>query len=194
MRKCLYCDKDITRYSFYSLCVEESKLCLDCLNKLKIKKNVFYLDELKVTSFYKYDSLFKSLLIQYKECYDEALKEVFLYRLDVYLKLKYFNYEILYVPSSRVKLAERGFNHLKEIFKVLELKEVEGLEMKDDTSQIGKGLDERRRMVNNYVYKGPRHKRVLIVDDVCTSGSTLLGIYKTLKPYCDYIEAITLAR
>ena len=136
--KCLYCDKEIKEYSIYSLFVEEDKLCLECRNAMKYHHQKFHLDELEVESFYEYDSLFKDILLQYKECYDEALSEVFLYKIFEYLKLKYTGYQILYVPSSNTKLNERGFNHLKKIYHSLCFKEVVGLKMINDISQVNK--------------------------------------------------------
>lgn len=193
-QRCLYCEKNIDRYSLYHLFVEEDHLCLDCRNKLKIKRKKFNIEDMKCESFYKYDSLFKSLLIQYKECFDEALANCFLYKIDIYIKLKYFNYQILYVPSSISKLNERGFNHLELIFNSLGLKKVEGIKMKEDLKQEGKSLLERKKMIDNYIYEGPYIKRLLIVDDVCTSGSSLLGIYKAMKNKAGKIKALVLCK
>ena len=117
--KCLYCDKEINTYTLYDLFIEQDVLCNECRKKMKYHHQKFHLDDLEVESFYDYDSLFKELLLQYKECYDEALKDVFLYRLEDYLRIKYFGYQIIYVPSCKENSERRGFNHLKEIFEKL---------------------------------------------------------------------------
>lgn len=192
--KCLYCDKEINRYSLYSLFVEDDSLCLECRNKMSYKRRTFKIDDLKVEYFYDYDSLFKTILLQYKECYDEALKDVFLYRIDVYIFLKYLGYKIIYVPSSPRKIKERGFNHLKLIFEVLGFKEVQGLRMKEDLIQEGKGLKERKEMLDNYIYEGPYIDKILIVDDVCTTGSSLMGVYMAIKGHCRRAKALVLAK
>lgn len=194
MKNCLYCDKKINRYSLYSLFIEEDKLCLKCREQLKVNKQVFYFDDLKVTSLYNYDSLYKTLLLQYKECYDEALAPIFLYKLDVFIRLKYLGYKILYVPSSLEKLNKRGFDHLKLIFSYLEFKEVSGLNKKEELCQANKSLSQREKMIDNYLYDGQDLDKVLIVDDVCTSGSTLKGVYKAIKSHCKHIEALVLAK
>lgn len=94
--RCLYCDGN--KESLFSLLFEKDCLCKECREQLKIKRRIIDLDGVKVETFYEYEGMFKSLLLQYKECLDEALKDVFLYNLEDYLKLKYRGYEILYVP------------------------------------------------------------------------------------------------
>ena len=192
--KCLYCNENINKYTLYGLLIEHDQLCLSCRSKMKYHHIKFKLDDLEVESFYEYDSLFKDILLQYKECYDEALKDIFLYKIIDYLKLKYADYEILYVPSSKTKIEERGFNHLKNIFEQLGLNEVKGLKMIEDISQFGKNYIERCAMLKNYVYEGQKLNKVLIVDDVFTSGSSLKGVYDVIKKNCRQCKAIVLAK
>lgn len=192
--KCLYCDNEIKDYSLYSLLFEEDKLCLKCRNKMNFHHQKFKLEELEVESFYEYESLFKDLLLQYKECYDEALYEIFLYKIYDYIKLKYIGYKILYVPSSTSKLSQRGFNHIKKIYESLNFEEINGLEMIEDISQVTKSYKQRSRMKTNYKYTGKSLNKVLIVDDVCTSGSSLMGVYDAIKDSCKVCKAIVLAK
>ena len=58
---------------------------------------------MEVETFYDYDGMFKSLLLQYKECLDEALNDVFLYELADYTNLSYWGYRICFIPSSAGK-------------------------------------------------------------------------------------------
>lgn len=192
--RCLYCDREIINESFYSLFFERDMLCADCRNKLGYKHRKFMIDGIKCESFYAYNSLFKELLLQYKECYDEALKDVFLYGIKENLMIKYHGYKILYVPSSKEKLSQRGFNHLKEIFSVINLEELKGIRMKEELCQQNKDLSARSLMIDNYIYEGKRINKLLVVDDVCTSGSSLKGVFKAVKPYAKEIRALVLAR
>ncbi|MDY5652581.1 MAG: hypothetical protein SPK79_02520 [Erysipelotrichaceae bacterium] len=192
--KCLYCDREIVTESFYSLLFERDMLCSHCRRELGLRQRRFMLDGVKCEYFYSYNSLFKQLLLQYKECYDEALKDVFLYGIKEKLMIKYYGYKILYVPSSKEKLEQRGFNHLEQIFSVLNLEEVRGLKMKKELCQQNKDLTSRSLMIDNYVYEGKECDKLLIVDDVCTSGSTLKGVFKAVKPYAKEIRALVLAR
>ncbi len=192
--KCLYCDKKINRYSLYDLFVESDLLCLKCREKMIVNRRNFVVEGIKCESFYDYDSLFKTLLLQYKECYDEALKDVFLYKIDVYIKLKYYGYKVVYVPSSKRKLDKRGFDHLRLIFEPLGFKEAGKLILKEDLIQEGKNLKERERMKNNYLFNGSHYKKILIIDDVCTTGSSIIGAYNALKDYGDEIKALILSK
>ncbi len=192
--KCLYCDKPINKYSLYSLLIEKDKLCIECRKLLKLKVKEFNLEDLECISFYEYDSLFKTLLLQYKECYDEALSDIFLYKIDLIIGLMFLGYKVVYVPSSNEKINKRGFDHLKLIFERLGFKEVKGLKMKKDLIQEGKDLSGRKLMLDNYYYDGEYIDKLLIVDDVCTTGSSLLGVSKAFKDKAKHIKAIVLAK
>jgi len=192
--RCLYCGKEIVKQNLVSIFIEDDMLCDICRKQLKINHRYREIDNLKIEVLYNYDvGLFKSLLIQYKECYDEALSPVFLYLIKDYINIKYHGYKLLFVPSSKEKLELRGFDHLKLIFSDVKLKHVDGLSMKQELIQEGKGYGDRRKMLNNYVYSGEKLDKVLIVDDVLTSGSSVLGIYRAIKPYATKVRSFVLS-
>ena len=191
--RCLYCDQDIKKISLYSFVFKEDRLCINCRNKMTKNHKRIKIDELEIESFYDYNSLFKSLIIQYKECYDELLSEVFLYGIKEYINIKYRDYKIIYMPSSKEKLNKRGFNHLQLVFEELDLEVIGGLRYKEEFIQQGKNINERAKMKDNFIYEGDRLDKVLIVDDVLTTGSSVVGAYRALKPYCKVIKALVLA-
>ena len=193
--RCLYCDKKINKITIQSILLEEDMLCVECRKSLKVNKKYVYIDELKVETLYNYDEgLFKDFLIQYKECFDEALAPIFLYLLKDYIRYKYFGYKLLFVPSRKEKIESRGFNHLEKVFESLKMPIIYGLSMKQELAQEGKNLSDRRSMIDNYTYSGKPLNKVLIVDDVITSGSSIKGIYKAIKPHACSVRALTLAR
>ena len=192
--RCVYCDQEINKVNISSVLFNEDKLCISCRNKLKVNTKYINIGSINVETFYDYDGIFKELLIQYKECYDEALADIFLYMLDDLIRYKYFGYYILFVPSSKDKLEKRGFNHLEQIFKNVKLKKATGLQMKQELIQEGKNLSERKLMLDNYIYEGRKLNKVLIVDDVLTTGSSINGVIKAIKPYANKIKALALAR
>lgn len=190
--KCIYCDKLINTYSFKSIFLKEDPFCMECREKLIFKKKIINVNGYNVETFCKYDGMFKNLLIQYKECYDEALKDVFLYDIKEYIEFKYHDYYLCLVPSSQNKLKQRGFNHLELMCKNIKLKRIK-LKMINDISQQNKNYNDRKLMENNFVYSGEKVDKVLIFDDVLTTGSSIMGAINALKPYTSKIKIIVLS-
>lgn len=190
--KCLYCDKTIEKQSLKSVFLKQDLLCLECREKLRVERKTIKIDGISIETFFDYDGFYRDLLIQYKECFDEALKDVFLYDIVEYLRIKYHGCHIAYVPSSETKLALRGFNHLELMFEELGLKKVEGIYYKQNLVQEGKSGYERRKIINNYYYQGPKYDKILLVDDMLTTGSSILGVYKQLIGNCRTIKVIVL--
>ena len=191
--RCIYCDKEIKKITFASMFLDRDPLCIECRRQLQVKRKCFLLGEMKVESFYEYEGIFKSLLLQYKECCDEALKDVFLYSLKDYIRIRYAGYRILFVPSSVQKRQMRGFDHLELIFEDVRLPRIKGLQMKENLIQEGKNAKERSRMKDNYYYEGEELNRVLIVDDVVTTGSSMLGVYRAIRGRARHVRALSLA-
>lgn len=191
--RCVFCDKEIEKYSFSTLFLKQDLLCVDCRNKMPIKRKIIDYGKIKVEAFYDYNSLFKDILIQYKEAYDEILKDVFMYWLDDYINYRYWNYDILLMPSSEKKLKERGFNHLELIFKNLKQNRVTGLSYKNQLIQEGLNRKQRLKMKDNFIYLGDYHDRVLVLDDVVTTSSSLLGVYEVLRKKVKHIKLLSLA-
>lgn len=190
--RCLYCNQEIEQFSFKSIFLKEDLLCITCRKKLKPIKRMVTIENIQVETFFEYDGMFKNLLVQYKECFDEALYPLFLYDLKEYLEYKYRGYYLCLIPSSKEKIEERGFSHLELMCKDLSFKRI-FLETRNDLSQVHKGIKERSLMKNNYFYTGERVKKVLVMDDVVTTGSSMIGAYNALKSHSDTIRYIALS-
>ena len=191
--RCLYCDEEIATYTFKSLILKEDSLCPSCRRRLQVKRKKIDLGGFEAEAFFPYDGFYRDLLLQYKECHDEALRDVFVYDLKEYLELKYHGYVLLCIPSSEKKREERGFDHLKGMFQSVQLKQIDGLKMLEERTQEGKNFMERRQMIGNYRYFGPHYESILLADDVITTGSTLKGAVESLSGHCERLKVISLA-
>lgn len=192
--RCLYCDEKIDKI-FLSSLWRDDLLCVKCRKKLKPKLRIKRFNGLKVYYLYDYDDFFKSVLMQYKEVCDEALKEIFIYRYDYLFKCLFKKYEILYVPSSKEKNIERGFLPMAEIMKQYKAKKYAEVYMKEELVQAHKPLYERQKMKNNYylIKEVKESDYIMVVDDVFTTGSSITGVLNALGNKSKHIIVFVLA-
>jgi ComF family protein len=104
------------------------------------------------------------------------------------LGFNFAGYTVLPVPISKSRESERGFNQAEIIAKAL-CKE-SGLivdnsilsRIKDTSKQFGLHKDERAKNISNaFAVRGNvKGGKFLIVDDICTTGSTLIEISQAL--------------
>lgn len=175
-----------------------SCICPNCFNSLKaiyqeetiFGKNIMYI--------YEYDEIMRKLLYQFKGCYDYELKDAFLSRQKSYLKIKYLNYVLVPIPSWEEEDKHRGFNHVEEIFKCLRLPIIKCLRKKVPFKQSKLSKGERTKVEGKLQYQkvtNLAHKKVLIVDDVLTTGSTIKAAIKIIEKYNPkVIKVLVLAR
>ncbi len=140
---------------------------------------------MEALSVYDYDDTIKSLLFQFKGCYDYELKNVFISRLRLFLKTKFNDYYLLPAPSYYEDDELRGFNHVKEMFSCLGLEyidlviKIKRYKQSDHTGKDRENIKDVLRLNNNDNFNG---KKILIVDDVFTTGSTIKSIIKLITP------------
>ena len=135
-------------------------------------------------AIYNYDENIKSLLYQFKGCHDYELDPVFLYRYAFELSIMYHNYVIVPIPSYQEEDEKRGFNHVREIFSLLNLKMMDILVKTANVKQADLSKEERKniskylKVKENVDLSG---KKVLIVDDVFTTGGTMSAAINLIK-------------
>ena len=135
-------------------------------------------------SIYEYDDQMRSLIYQFKGCYDIALSEVFLSRFTSELYQLYKGYIVIPIPSYHTEDLKREFNHVIEIFSNLNLPIVRCIEKTENIKQSSFKKSERTN-IGKYLKMSNielvRNKRVLLVDDIHTTGSTIEACINLIK-------------
>ena len=180
---CKICFKPIEQNSFHSLIFKNPTICHDCLLKFGPVLDTFYIDDVKCFHLYFYNEKVQELLYQFKGCKDYELRTVFLEYYFTYLNLKFKGYEIIPAPSSKKSDEERGFNHVEEIFKILNLKMNKCIHKTKQRKQADLTTKEREKIGKYLVIDDVdlKNKKVLLVDDVYTTGSTIKAMIKLVK-------------
>lgn len=188
--QCLMCRKELGGGSLKDIFEGNDPLCESCRKMWEKKKIMFEMDGVRVCSDYVYNKAFSSCLIQYKECGDEALKDVFLFEIKNKLKRRYHGYTLLLMPSTEEKVNERGFYHLEKMYACLGLKMVNVFQKKTAMSQKKMTASMRKHMEHEIVLKEniQLDKKLLLVDDTITTGSTLKGALSCLNKNAHQIE------
>lgn len=127
-------------------------------------------------AIYKYDDFLKEKLFLLKGCYDIEIAPIFLVTFARYLKTKYHGYVIVPVPSYIKHDEIRGFNHVIEIFRCMEIEYRDILLKTSPLKQSDQPIN-KRSLINDILEINDgeclKNKKVLIVDDVYTTGMTI---------------------
>lgn len=158
-------------------------LCENCNDSLVPFFDRFKINEFDALSIFEYDETFRNLIYQFKGCYDIELKTVFLGKFIRELNFKYKGYTIIPAPSSKNDDLKRGFNHVEEIFSVLNLPIEKHFEKTGDFKQADHNFNERKNIKNyiNLFDTSFCKKKYLLVDDIYTTGATMNTMIDLMK-------------
>jgi len=217
---CLICGHDIFDDNPYLMCencqkkglIVNGRVCKKCGASLfsnssycyRCQKENFYFD--RAISVFYYEAEIIRNIKQFKFEGFSALKKSFAKSLAYcYIVNNLTADYILYVPLYISKEKKRGYNQSKllahELAKLINLPVLDDVLVKivNNESQVGKTLKERQENVKNvYSVKDKekiKGKRILIIDDVLSTGSTLNACAKVLKSCkCESVIALTYAQ
>ena len=177
MNRCLICFKSVEET------LNNNRVCNKCLRNFEVIEKELLVGNVECLILYKYDDFFKQLLYRYKGCYDKELSNAFLNNFTLKLKSKYKGRKIICAPSYIEDDKLRGFNHVKEIAKVLNLEIIDCLSKSKKYKQSEQKY-ENRHQIHKYIKidktKIKSTDKLLIIDDVTTSLSTIKSIIHLL--------------
>lgn len=131
---------------------------------------------------YWYNDFFRAMLFRYKALGDLALASLFLMDDCEKLKRRYHDYTIVLVPSLQEDNFKRGFAFLPWMFNSLQLPMISPFykirSYKQATSKHREEISEIIQLKEPLYLKG---KKLLVVDDVMTSGYTMKTCLQLLR-------------
>lgn len=183
----------------------EEGLCRKCKREIKLVKDSYIEDYLRINSLCYYKGTIKSLILEFKYHNDYNCG-------DYMANLLIDNFEsiikqsdiITYVPLTKKKKRQRGFNQCEFIAQCIGKSfdmEVEKLLLKKINNKEQKTLDSKSRIENVrnvYEYNNRinlKDKNILLIDDVITTGATVRECSKILlNNGAKFIQVITIAK
>lgn len=179
--KCNFCEKNIdTKLSFKNIFVsKKEQYCSSCQEKLSLKiykhnnHHLYYLAD--------YDFL-KELIYSIK--YFSNIKEAKRFKIafnDFFKKNKFDL--ILIAPSNKTREVIRGFNHIKVIADICGVNylDIFSEAYRPKQSKIsGQRKLHKIFIKDNYIPKIRESSKILIIDDIFTSGKTLESLANSL--------------
>lgn len=184
--ECLMCLEPLLKDVSFLHILKNYPLCLNCLQQFEIIDTIIPFHHYPLRILYYYNAFFQKLLFQYKGLYDYALKDAFLCLYHDELVKRYAQYIIIVTPSSLEDNQKRGFSPMEEIAKTFHTKIYTGLYKKEKYKQSDLGYEQRKKVIDKIgIHNGEELKgqKVLIIDDVITSGSTLKAILTLVLKY-----------
>lgn len=196
MDDCMYCFQDINAHQdFHSWIHQNNMLCGSCKQQLEYIDTTRKIEDLSVHILYVYNQFLEGMIFQYKEGRDIALKQVFFHEHIKAIEKQYKGYTLLLMPSSQEKTKERGFHALRGMLEEIHLEKLEPFYKSENRKQSRQNYEQRQH-IDDIMRLDPSvklpKKKLLLIDDVCTTGSTLKSAYHLLAEHTLSIEALVL--
>ena len=158
---------------------EKFRLCAECKEHLDI--NVLEVGEYTLYYFSDYKFV-KDDIYSIKYFGDVACALKFKNLFKRFLSLNIFDL-ITIVPANEIRKIIRGFDHVEQICRICDInfEKILGCEYREKQAKLHKERRENKYYILPTVSKMEKVGSLLIIDDIFTSGNTLLGCAKTIK-------------
>ncbi|PLV55811.1 ComF family protein [Thermotoga sp. SG1] len=175
---CLLCEREISPFS---------SLCERCRTEIIEKGPSFYHERHRSYEIFVYSTYADKLeeVIKLYKYHNETLLSGFL--TEIFIRLYgYFQREadiVTWVPSSLSSLEERGFDHMeliaKKFARKLSIPFARVLKNVSEGRQVDREKEERKKL-GRFVCQKPPPRRVILLDDVLTTGTSVKDCVQTL--------------
>lgn len=182
MSNCKTCFKELDSQIFINdiFNIKEHTLCYTCFQKMELVQKDIEFGDYKIFVLITYNSFIKELIYKFKGLYDIELSTIFLEYFIDEINEKYRGYSIAFAPSFMQEDKKRGYNHVQEIFKGFKGNKILCFSKSKNIKQSDQDYSDRENIKNVITinYNMLRNiKKLLIVDDIATSGNTLISCY-----------------
>lgn len=196
-RICKRCFKEINEATLHNFLKKSPQICHKCLLELGPTLNRFEFEGVKGMNIFWYNETVKEMLYKFKGCKDFELKDAFLDYYSDYIHRKYRSYTLIPAPSSENAIKERGFEQVIEMFSKVKLPMMACIHKTNNIQQHTLKSKERSENTKDMVIDdiNLKGKKILIIDDVFTTGSTvktMISLIKSKNP--KKIEILVMAK
>ncbi|MGL9727426.1 ComF family protein [Enterococcus sp. DIV0756] len=196
--RCYHCEQLFKKIEQATACPgcgrsNSPELCSDC--RLWQRELGFVLEN---KSLFHYDEGFREWIESYKFMGDYRLRGAFTTEL-AHILHNYRKYLICPLPLSTERFEQRGFNQVSGCLELTNISFEHLLRRRELAPQSEKSREERLKMEQPFELRVPsgkiRNQRVLLVDDVYTTGRTLFhGAEILIENGAKTVKSLTFAR
>lgn len=185
MKECLICFENLyTGVSLIEYFTYRDIICGRCRAKMIPVGEYREIEGMHIFVLYEYNEFMESLLFQFKEGRDIALKSLFFYRWNKTINDKFKGWTIAFMPSGVKRIQERGFYPLQEMLSEISLLKMDLFEKTKEYKQSQMNYKQRKgihKVIKRKKGISLQETKLLLVDDVITSGNTLLSAFALVK-------------
>lgn len=179
---CSFCGSEIrSKLGFDTIfkTKEKFQLCAEC--KVHLDINVLEVGDYTLYYFSDYEFV-KDDIYSIKYFGDVACALKFKNLFKQFLSLNKFDL-ITIVPANEIREIIRGFDHIEQLCKMCDInfEKILGCEYREKQAKLHRERRENKYYILSTVPNMENIRSMLIIDDIFTSGNTLLGCAKTIR-------------